>query len=365
MARTQEHTPRHALRGQSGVTLIELMVSLAIGMFMTVGMSYLYLSVSRVFENLQASSRLQERVRFGFERITNDLRMAGVTGCSYQTMANVLNDSTSWYTSFFTRPVMGHDSNGGGFPSDLTSFRLRGDALEVLRADSDAEYIIQSHNPPSATITLTDKHDIQPGQIVVATDCSHAAVFQITNANSNNATLVHNTGISAPGNCTKGLGVPVVCSNPGTAYEFAPGSRLLRMTGVAYYIRANAVGEPALYRNAVGVASNGAQLMPQEILDGIEDFQVRYGIDTSIPADGSVDLYSSADEVTTVAPGSDDDEKWRRVLAVRVSLVVVSTASQQVGTQVIPYVIEGTSRTPTDRRLRKVFTTTVAIRNRL
>jgi type IV pilus assembly protein PilW len=52
------------------------------------------------------------------------------------------------------------------------------------------------------------------------------------------------------------------------------------------------------------------------------------------------------------------------VLAVRVSLLAVATIAQQTNTTIQPYLYNGATVTPTDRRMRKVFTTTIGIRNR-
>ena len=355
-------TLKRRSRGQAGVTLVELMVSMVIGLIIIAGLGSIYLAASNVFRSLDASSRLQENVRYAFERVTNDVRMAGYTGCSYTTVANVLNGNTAWNLNLFSRPLAGYEDSVDTFPTELSSNRLRGDSLVLLRADNSREFIIESHNTSSATIKLVGSHDIVDGQIVVATDCKHAAIFQVTNANVANSTLVHNTGTGTPGNCTKGLGSPVVCSTNGTPYEFPPGSRILRFSGLAYYIRNNAVGEPALHRQVLGVSGSTTA---EEVVDGIENMQIRYGVDTTPTADGSVDVYTTADDVLVQAPGATNDDKWARVLAIRISLVAVSTAQQQLSSQIVPYVYDGATVTPTDRRLRKVFTTTIAVRNRL
>jgi type IV pilus assembly protein PilW len=349
-------------RRQAGVTLVELMVSMTIGLILIAGLGSIYLAASNVFRSLEASARLQENVRYAFERITTDVRMAGYTGCSYTTVANVLNGNTAWNLNLFGRPLSGYEDTVDTFPADFSGSRARGDSLVLLRADNSREYIIESHNTSSATIKLVGTHDLADGQIAVATDCKHAAIFQVTNANVANSTLVHNTGTASPGNCTKGLGAPVVCSTNGTPYEFLPGSRILRFSGVAFYIRTNASAEPALYRQALGVSGSTSA---EEVVDGIEDMQIRYGVDTTPTADGSVDTYTTADDVLAQAPGSTNDEKWARVLAIRISLVAVSTAQQQLSSQIVPYEYNGATVTPTDRRLRKVFTTTISVRNRL
>lgn len=352
---------------QRGISLVEMMVSMAIGLIIVSAMGFVFVSSTRVFRALEASSRIQENVRYAFERMSHDVRMAGFAGCSYQTVANVLNSPTGWQYNLFGRAVHGTEA-GGTFPTGVSNV-LRGDGLTILGADNAQEYIVSSHNPSSAQFQLTANHNIKQGEILVVTDCSHAAVFQMTNVNNNNtiATVNHNTGNSTtPGNCTKGFGLPVDCGNTnGVAYTFAPGSRLLRLQSVTYYIRANAVGEPALYRQILGAAAGNATSTAEELVEGIEDLQVLYGVDTSGTADGVVDTYVTATQVPTTAPGATLDAQWARVLAVRASLIAVSSASQEVLSQIVPIQFNGATVTPVDRRMRKVFTTTIAVRNRL
>lgn len=353
-------------RRQAGVTLVELMVALTIGLFIVAGLGFVYVSSARVIRSLEASSRLQEQMRHAFERISSDVRMAGFAGCSFQTTAVVLNNSAAWQFDLFQRPLRGYEEGVDTFPAEFGTGRLRGDALVVLRADNSREYMVASHNAAAAQLQVAANHDIKQGQILLATDCSHAALFQMTNANVNNTVdvIVHNTGSGTPGNCTKGFGLPVDCTDEnGTPYAFAPGARVFRFSGSAYYVRRNANGEPALYREALRALGGNAQLAPEELVEGIEDMQVTYGVDTSSPADNAVDVYTTAPDVLAQAPGVTEDEKWRRVLALRVSVLAVS--DQSVNSQPVRYRFAGVTVTPTDRRMRKVFTTTIAIRNRL
>jgi type IV pilus assembly protein PilW len=353
---------------QRGFTLIELMVSLTIGMMIVITIGYVYLGASRTFRALEASSRMQENARYAVERIGFDLRMAGYTGCSYSTVANVLNDPSAWENNLFGQPLAGYESGTSTYPDGVAGNVLRGDALSILRADNAKEYIVDSHNPNSAQFQLTANHDLKQGEILVVTDCSHAAVFQMTNVNNNNTikTVNHNTGTGTPGNCTKGFGLPVDCSNTnGTDYTFKPGSRLYRLNAATYYIRTNAEGEPALYRQKLGYDDGDSALTAEEVVEGIEDMQITYGVDTTATADGAVDTYVTANQVAVAAPGSTGEEDWKRVLSIRVSLLLASREGEVATTKAQTYSYNGATVTPSDRRLRKVFTTTIAIRNRL
>lgn len=114
----------------------------------------------------------------------------------------------------------------------------------------------------------------------------------------------------------------------------------------AYYIGTNAQGEPALFR--MSLINNGG-LQAQEIIEGAEDLQVLYGEDTD--GDGIANRYARAHEVN-----------MDNVVSVRYSLLLRSedyiTSEPQV------YMYNGEEHTADDHRLRRVFGSTVKLRNR-
>jgi len=127
---------------QTGVSLIELMIALAISMVLTAVIGYAYLGSSQVFRTIDASSRLQEGARFAFEEIGMDARMAGFMGCAYQATSNSLNNQSEWDKNVFGLPLTGYEDsantfpNPAGYPSDIRNSVLRGDVLVLLRSES-------------------------------------------------------------------------------------------------------------------------------------------------------------------------------------------------------------------------------------
>jgi type IV pilus assembly protein PilW len=95
--------------------------------------------------------------------------------------------------------------------------------------------------------------------------------------------------------------------------------------------------------------------------------QLSYGIDTT--GDGAVDSYVAASSLTTTA-------QWLQVLGIRISLLMVSRSDENgITTQPQQYALDmngdgdtaDTGETPVnaDHLLHKVFTTTIAVKNRL
>lgn len=400
---SSRNQPFSHIAWQSGVSLIELMIALAISMVLTAVIGYTYLASSQVFRSIDAASRLQESARFAFETIAADVRMAGFTGCGNGTWSNTVNNSSNWETNLFGQAIRGYEDSINTFPNPSTypaaiatavptpaNSVLRGDALTVLRGDTDGEFVVSSHNAPSAQFQLAATHDIKPGEILVVCDENHAAVFQMTGPTNNNNTasnIVHNTGTEIPGNCTKYLGEPSTAGNcgTGTAYEFGTNSRVMRLSANLYFIRTNPHGEPALYRQKLTQSGGNIDTLPEEIVEGVENMQVTYGVDTVFTdSDGNqIDdtkeptQYVTADQVTAVVPidGTNivtAEDQWKQVRTVRISLLMVSRQDENVTTTAQTYTFGGNppptpqpTVVPNDRRLRKVFTTVIAVRNRL
>lgn len=362
----------HSIKSSRGLSLIELMISLTIGMILIVAVGYAYLGGRAAYRQQEALARMQEGARFAFETMTYDVRMAGFSGCRASTSVNVLNGG-SWYNNLYSQPLVGYDA--GSMPAAVTA-SVAGDALAVLRADNSHEYVVTAYHPNAAQFDVAGNHDISQGEILVVTDCSHSATFQMTNPTTNN--VVHNNGnATSPGNCTKGLGetapgsgVPDCTSANGVPYPFPPGSRLLRMSGNIYFIGNNPNNVPSLYRLRLNASGGNAATTAEELVEGVEDMQITYGVDTSNPAtcsqtDGVVDAYVTASNVPATAPCATAADDWKKVLSVRVSLLMQTENNIVSQPQSYFYNNPLVATTPADRRLRKVFTTTIAVRNRL
>jgi prepilin-type N-terminal cleavage/methylation domain-containing protein len=67
---------------QRGVTLIELLVAVAIGLVILAAIGYVYLTGTQGYRVQDAQSRVQEDARFTIDTLSNDIKMAGYFGCT-------------------------------------------------------------------------------------------------------------------------------------------------------------------------------------------------------------------------------------------------------------------------------------------
>jgi type IV pilus assembly protein PilW len=167
-------TTTNRIAPQRGVTLIELMVAMAIGLVIIAAVSFVYLSGVQGFRVQDAQSRAQEDARFIVDTMSRDIRMAGYFGCnrptnpgdSQQATLEVvasqplmtvntswLSDDTKPYDRFVDLQYLLR-SFVGSHPSlpAVAASRLPGtEVLMVLRGGEDARPIIPNDDPNNVT----------------------------------------------------------------------------------------------------------------------------------------------------------------------------------------------------------------------
>lgn len=345
-------------RANTGFTLVELLVSVAIGLFLVTVVGGVYLSSKDSFNYQDAMSRLQENSRFAMERMARDIRMAGYTGCgNLSKVANIVTNSPTKVWLDFLTPVFGYNDLLAA-PTHFPNAVLGTDAIVLIGVGQGEELSVFSHTPP--TIQTNRVHSIQRGAILLVTDCSQTSVFQMSgpaNTSFNAVTVEHNTGSVTPGNCVTGL--KASCPGSATGYSFKPGSSLLQVYANGYYVRPSATPNNG---NALWVCSitltpvsnpNTATWPCTELINGVEDMQITYGVDTD--GDTSANQYVTANNVGN----------WAQVVSVRVSLLMATPPSAgRLSANPQTYTYNGTTTTATDRRVRHVYSSTVNVRNR-
>ncbi len=328
--------------GQHGLTLVEIMVAMTIGLVLLGGVITILVSSQQTYRVNEALARIQENARFAFQLLSRDIRMVGYMGCVGEgtVPVNTLNNPSEFLWNF-GQPIQGFEASGGGWmpalPTQITSPLSGRDILVIRGVDGPDTRVIQHPGgtpPGSANLKVTAGSSFEDGDIVLVTDCLAAAVFQITNISTSGGqdNIVHNTGTGVPGNATKNLG---------QSFE---GGEIVRVNTRSYYVRTNPDGIPALYWRRGNAAA-------EELVEGVENLQIEYGVDTD--GDRAADVYQTADLVVD----------WENVVSVRISLLMQSL-EDNIASQPQTYTFNGATITPTDRRLRKTYSTVIALRNR-
>jgi len=346
------------LRKQQGMTLIEIMISLLIGVFLIGGVLQIFINTRQTYRMQENLSRMQENGRFAMNFLTKDIRMAGFYGCLNDLTAieNELKDQSNdaWN---ITTPLTGYDNVAGAFSifanvvlnTDVILIRRLSDSSSPLISpfsDSAQMFVDSSFNSDCPTASANTCHE---GEILMVTDCLQGTLFQATNTIAIGGGSGINVVHSANNTFTPGNSPPATFTK-----SYGAGSEIAKLNSFGYYIRLNAGGQPSLYRSRVNVtASKTNAFLAEELIEGIENMQILYGEDTD--ADGSPNYY-----VPAGTAGLNRDQ----VVSIRISLLV---RSMDDNLTLVPraYTYNGATTTPTDRRLRRVFSSTIAVRNRL
>ena len=406
------------MRRISGVSLIELMVALAIGSLLVLGLVEVFSASRTAYQLSEGLSRVQENSRFAMDYIQRDFRMGGHMGCvndqSRFLPENAIGPRSSMASTFlapadqlaetyagsggnlvpdalrFDLPVQGYEANGtaAGDPFSLPATpvinnsaaawtpqiplalstalnnRIAGSDILVLRQFSPRGAQVTTFTPgdPTAVIQVPVaqfanlvEDQADPGLFGIA-DCTSAGVFSATATNPALGTItVSSTGANLS---------PMAGAEPyvaGQAFVYVAQT-------IVYYVGltnppAPAPRVPALYRLRYTMAPGAAvpTFVSEELVEGIESMQLQYGVDSFVAGRPSGNMG------TTVVAGGVTD--WRRVGAVQVGLVARSVnpaAATQRDAGVAKLSALGVTFTsPNDGRFRTVYENTIAMRNRL
>ncbi|MFN3593216.1 MAG: PilW family protein [Thiobacillaceae bacterium] len=148
---------------QTGLTLVELLISLTLGLIITLAVGYLYINSRHIYRVNDNVARMQENGRYVMEMIGRDLRMAGYWGCASGLVyapVNTLNNATDYAYKFDT-PVEGHEATGTSawVPAKDASITgaLGGTDILTVRGVYDARVTVTSHPGGSPPVRPTSK----------------------------------------------------------------------------------------------------------------------------------------------------------------------------------------------------------------
>jgi type IV pilus assembly protein PilW len=313
--------PSAARRRQAGVTLIELMVALAIGMFLMAGAVTVFMQGRQTFRLTESIARLQENGRFALDAIEPDIRMASYWGLTTQSdqiegraaatlTADVGRDAcgTNWAIDL-DRPVTG--SNGAyPWPCAGTGASATADTLTIRRVTEEE----------TSASTVADTLYVQSSRF------DAGRIFE---------------------------GPTLPAGYNATAHD------IHRLLATGYYI-----GTSELFGNAVPALRMKTlvrdQIRDEEVLPGVEDMQIQFGVDLdSVGAAnrGSIDRYvNPGDAVLGLSHVEILAVRiWLRLRAEREEVGFIDTDAYEYADQDLP--------APNDGFRRIVVSKTIFLRN--
>jgi len=323
--------PYNLRRSMSGLTLIELMISMVLGLLLVSVAAGVMISNSQSFRTGKSLSQIQNSARMGFELMARDIRQAGSIPCGSginidNLLDNPLNPTLPWYLNW--------ENNGNGqftgYSANDTISNMPTPLNRVSGTEAVAVSYIESYGSSLVASGIDSyrfsraQSQFNSGDVVFVCDSSKASVFiaNISAPNSNNIVTITAAASTTPiGNANQ---------QPGT---FEKNAVVGKLKSRVWYVGDNSNGNKSLYLAEL----SGSTLDAIEIAAGISDLKFEYRLgDTS-------DFKSAA------AIGND----WPLVNAVKITYTLegqdenVSTDSANSG------------------RLSRSFSSIVALRSRI
>lgn len=345
---------RHGNHRQSGLGLVEIMVAIVVGLIVLDGVLQIYLNSNQTYRMQENQSRIQENGRFALQFMTKDLRTAGYIGCVTlpQISINVLASGPPLTPMFDPATVIqGYDSGAwpATFPAQPANLVLGTSVLVVTAPVGDSVQLNADLPNPTADIGIaSNPYNFKTGDLLLVSDCQSAHLFKATGVTA--SSISHAT----TGNSSAEL------SKDSFKATYKSDALVMKYDVFMYYIGTYAdpstgANKRALFRWSPAGAN--------QLIDNVQDMQITYGIDTLHKFDdpGVVNFnayqYLAAAAVTAA-------NRWPDVVSTQVNLLLVSN-DDGLTTQPQQYSFNGAAVTATDRRLYRLFSGTIAFRNRV
>lgn len=390
-------------RDASGLSLIELMIAMVIGLVLMLGLLRVFAASREAARMSEGLSRVQENGRFALDYLQRDLRMVGHMGCindqarllqggilettfadtigagggqldmgtglrGYEAAGTAPHTDTT-ITIGAERPTAAWvaEASTPALPAYISALApLPGSDIVELRYFSAASVPVRSvawASPEDVTLTIdpaawdaTMPVDGFTGGtggnlgLMGISDCRNAATFQLTTApdTSGNMKVLGSTGM----NLTLAGGIPFMEGQ----------TQLHRLEAEVFYVAwPNDKAQPGLYR-ARFVSRPGQAVVaavPEELVEGIDNMQLVYGTDMIVNLARMPSGYMSQQAAAS------DTTVWNRVGLVQVALLARSNERASSEQPTARTLLGAKLSLPADGRYRAVYDSTIAMRNRV
>ena len=327
-SRSARHAVPRALRPRCrGISLIEIMVAMVLGLVVVLGVVGVMGSNRQNARITESLSELQENARTAFELIARDVRAARDTGCGPSTDVDSETlfpspESELWWRDW--APVMGITGATDAVTTGVAAGdRIAGMPALQLQGTFDG-WPLSNPVPASENVTSLADSPFVSKDIVMICDYSTLA-----------AQLHEVQGV---------VGTTITIDPPTDVSN----GQIARYRAVTWFIGNNgrpAEGGRSLYR--VRYEGRGADdPAPEEVLPGITEMDFRFRI-------GSDAAFTS--------PAAVAANDWQRVTAIEITLTAESTQAR-VATGDSEFT-DADKGDDAEGRMRRVFTHVIALRN--
>ncbi|MDP1606493.1 MAG: PilW family protein [Rhodocyclaceae bacterium] len=287
---------------QRGLSLIELMISITIGLLILSAITTLFVNQSRTRTELDKSNRMIDNGRYALEVLSENLRVAGFYG--------ILDPSPLALPAGITDPCS-------------TASADMADALRLHVGGYDAAAVNSAiASPPCSLASLKDGSDI----LVLRRANTSTPLAQTAAVNGTHYIQVSRCRFDIVNNFIIGTtpGNFIMRQRDCTETSTTPYADVRRFIVQTYFVSPNNNGSdgiPTLKRMELDPAGSGA-FITTPLVEGIEYLQVEYGIDDPLAdtdGDGTVGTDGIADSYVTCSACTIDN--WSDVVSVKLHII--------------------------------------------
>lgn len=283
---------------QRGVSLIELMVAMTIGSVLIYGATQVYVNSRNAYGVNEGVARMQETARYAIDVIEPDVRMSNFWGL-LKGGGVIANQAAQTAPAAAVASGAAVNICGTNFAADLST-NLQGD---------NNNYVLSATRQAGCNSLI----DLDTGVAWNTTPVTTADTLTVRRA----SVFTANPTANVLQVCSSRVAGKLI--SDGSACTAPPAGQLSNLIVDAYYIDQNSTelaGVPALRRKTL--SSGGVlQFADQEIISGIEDMQVQFGIDP-FGNTGTAARYVNPDGVPANA----------QIVAVRIWLLVRADSAE-------------------------------------
>lgn len=270
---------------QTGLTMVELLVALAIGSFLMIGAVQIYSQSRHAFVINESIARIQETAQFAMDTIEADLRMASNWGRNSRALA-----------------VEGRSLEGNVNPKGLPAPTTCGAdwALDLaLAVDGDNNVYTLPCGAIGGVQANSDVVTVR--RVAVAASALEAGRLQIQSTRIQGELIAD--GIMPPTYTAADSSTHNLIVN---SYYVATDSNLI-------------AGTPTLRRKSLTAIAGVPTIIDQEVAPGVENLQIQFGVD--VDGDNTVDRYVNPGD-PVYDPAAMGYIPGARVISARIWLIV-------------------------------------------
>lgn len=372
-----------------GFSLIELMIALTLGLIVTGAVIATFVGVHSASKDTAGIAELSDNGRIALDILQQSLRSAGYMACNStlrqtEDLGSPIPDTAEPLAEDFTEALSGYEAAPGGTdtgpnsaialsanppgdssPGDWATTSELGSALDsslvttasalpISGSDVIAVHTTYSQLPTTYATAPSTGNSVQvistagfaPGAWGIVSNCANSEVDQISSVNGGTITFQQPLGAS-----------------------YLAGSQVGEADTIVFYIGTGTDGDGALY--SYSLAGSGAFRAPAEVVPDVENMQILYGVDTT----GSMAAteYVTADQVPAAEAANtncthqtgEGAVDFNCVVSVEIALLVATppNAAPAPATARTFDLLGTTVTAPIDTRMRRVFETTVSLRD--